>query len=251
MLAEFFEAVRKFGQPVNTADNDSLSARLVYINPALVTTPCFHPRRAFDTAAMLELCASISRFGVINPITVRLSDDGRYETVCGARRLRAAKMLSLEKIPCIVVSADEKDARELSIEENGHNIALCENNIDGKVFPQKETKKTETDSQIVLEHEATEEKCENMHIYNKMEENCSSSRENLQPETQSIKISLKDGRLILNSVNRLAKLAQNCGARASVEISPQSIDENNGNFEMVCLKISVPVQKTSKILDKK
>ncbi len=56
----------------------------------------------------LELCASIARFGVLTPITVREADDGsgEYLLVKGQGRTLAARMLGMPTIPAVVVADD-------------------------------------------------------------------------------------------------------------------------------------------------
>ncbi len=78
----------------------------------------FQPRRRFDEEKLKELAASIKEKGVIEPVIVRLSEDGNYELICGERRLRASKIAGLEKIPAIVKNVSDKEAFEISLIEN-------------------------------------------------------------------------------------------------------------------------------------
>ncbi len=75
------------------------------------------PRRIFDDAQLVELAASIAEYGVISPLTVRLHF-GRYELVAGERRLRAARMAGLRKVPCIVLDVDMEESSLLAMVEN-------------------------------------------------------------------------------------------------------------------------------------
>ena len=69
------------------------------------------PRKQFDRAELEGLAQSIRLNGIIQPLNVRIRDDGLYELIAGERRLRAARMAGLTKIPCIVMKAsDEKSA---------------------------------------------------------------------------------------------------------------------------------------------
>lgn len=74
-------------------------------------------RQRYDSLALAELAKSIEEFGVIQPITVRETDEG-YEIISGERRLRASIMAGLSKIPCLVIEADEKKSAALSLLEN-------------------------------------------------------------------------------------------------------------------------------------
>ena len=59
------------------------------------------PRRRFDKVDMEELKNSIAQHGILQPLVVRRTDDG-FELVAGERRLRAAKDLGWEKVPCVI-----------------------------------------------------------------------------------------------------------------------------------------------------
>jgi ParB family chromosome partitioning protein len=45
--------------------------------------------------ALGELAASIKKLGIVQPLTVRESGDGRYQLIAGERRLRAARLAGL------------------------------------------------------------------------------------------------------------------------------------------------------------
>ncbi len=75
------------------------------------------PRKYFDKNAMFELAESIREFGIIQPVTVRKTDDG-YELISGERRWRGAYMAGLEVIPCIVIEAGDRRSALLSLLEN-------------------------------------------------------------------------------------------------------------------------------------
>lgn len=59
------------------------------------------PRSFFDTAALEELATSIRKYGIVEPVCVR-KVKGKYEMISGERRLRAARMAGLRKVPAIV-----------------------------------------------------------------------------------------------------------------------------------------------------
>ena len=75
------------------------------------------PRTVFDPSALEELAASIREYGVISPLSVRLHY-GRYELVAGERRLRAARMAGLKKVPCVVLDVDMEESSMLAMVEN-------------------------------------------------------------------------------------------------------------------------------------
>lgn len=84
------------------------------------------PRKFFDSNETLRLADSIRLHGILQPLCVRkpvsegnLSDfNGVYELISGERRLRAAKLLGLAEVPCIIIEADSLKSAELAIIEN-------------------------------------------------------------------------------------------------------------------------------------
>ena len=87
-----------------------LPARSIRPNPA-------QPRKIFRPEALDELSDSIRQHGILQPLSVRRSGNG-YELIAGERRLRAAKLLGMAEVPCIVVEADSLRSAELAIIEN-------------------------------------------------------------------------------------------------------------------------------------
>ncbi|MBZ0122673.1 MAG: ParB/RepB/Spo0J family partition protein, partial [Roseovarius sp.] len=78
------------------------------------------PRRAFDTAALEDLAASIREKGIIQPLIVRPSPraGGQFEIVAGERRWRAAQMARLHAVPVLVRDLDDTEVLEVAIIEN-------------------------------------------------------------------------------------------------------------------------------------
>lgn len=75
------------------------------------------PRTQFGDEALAELAASIAAHGVLQPILVTETLEG-YQLVAGERRLRAALLAGLERIPAIIRQADDQDQLELALVEN-------------------------------------------------------------------------------------------------------------------------------------
>jgi ParB family transcriptional regulator, chromosome partitioning protein len=75
------------------------------------------PRTRFDEEAIRELSASIKVSGVLQPILVRRAADG-YELVAGERRLRAARLAGLERIPAVIKDVSDHDMMEMALIEN-------------------------------------------------------------------------------------------------------------------------------------
>lgn len=76
------------------------------------------PRRKFDEQKLEELSQSIAAQGVLQPILVRPTGDGRYEIVAGERRWRAAQAAGLHEIPAVIRELDEATGFELALVEN-------------------------------------------------------------------------------------------------------------------------------------
>ena len=66
----------------------------------------YQPRKRFEQNSLNELADSIAEHGVLQPILVTPTADG-YRLIAGERRLRAAQIAGLERIPALVRSADE------------------------------------------------------------------------------------------------------------------------------------------------
>ena len=78
----------------------------------------YNPRTEFNQEALEELAASIKLLGLIQPITVRPVDNGRYQIISGERRYKASQMAGLEKIPAYVRKTDDQGMLEMAIVEN-------------------------------------------------------------------------------------------------------------------------------------
>ena len=66
----------------------------------------------------LRLSESIKQHGIIQPLTIKDNNDGKYLIVAGERRWRAAQIAGLSKVPVRVIQADEKKFSELALVEN-------------------------------------------------------------------------------------------------------------------------------------
>lgn len=81
------------------------------------------PRTVFAEDELVELAASIKKHGVLQPLVVSPKDD-HFELIAGERRLRAAKMAGLEKVPVIVRDAENHHKLEIALVENVHRTDL-------------------------------------------------------------------------------------------------------------------------------
>lgn len=84
---------------------------LIAPNPA-------QPRREFDDDTLKALAESIRLRGILQPLVVRPLAGGTYELVAGERRLRAARIAGLDRVPSIVREAEAAERLELALIEN-------------------------------------------------------------------------------------------------------------------------------------
>jgi ParB family chromosome partitioning protein len=78
----------------------------------------FQPRSHFDEQSLEELATSIKKLGIVQPLTVRETGNGRYQLIAGERRLRAARLAGLTQIPAYIRTADDQAMLELALVEN-------------------------------------------------------------------------------------------------------------------------------------
>jgi ParB family chromosome partitioning protein len=76
------------------------------------------PRKEFNETALQELALSIQSYGIIQPITVRPVQNGKYQLVSGERRYRASLLAGLREIPAYVRTVDEIFALQMALVEN-------------------------------------------------------------------------------------------------------------------------------------
>jgi len=85
----------------------------------------FQPRESFDKESLEELADSIKEAGVLQPILVR--EHGlHYQIVAGERRWRAAQMVGLKRVPCIIKETAEERVLLESLIENLHRRNLSD-----------------------------------------------------------------------------------------------------------------------------
>ena len=76
------------------------------------------PRQTFHEESILQLADSIREQGVLQPLLVVATANGRYRIIAGERRYRASRQAGLETIPCIVRDLDIVHQMEISLIEN-------------------------------------------------------------------------------------------------------------------------------------
>ena len=94
-------------------DNKVLNISTIQIRPNRT-----QPRRNFDEEALRSLSRSIVENGILQPLVVRRINSTEFELIAGERRLRAAIMAGLSKVPCVIHKCGDKDSALLALIEN-------------------------------------------------------------------------------------------------------------------------------------
>ena len=76
------------------------------------------PRKFFAEEELMDLKNSIAEYGVLQPIIVKKDMNGCYFLIAGERRLRAARLAGLSKIPALIKDFGDKDAALIAVVEN-------------------------------------------------------------------------------------------------------------------------------------
>ena len=100
--------------------DEKIDIRMVDIPLSKLTPNKNQPRQKFSDESLGELAGSIKEFGLIEPIVVISIDRGEsFEIISGERRFRAAQMVDMDKIPCIIThDVDDISALEMALIEN-------------------------------------------------------------------------------------------------------------------------------------
>ncbi len=94
------------------------SSNLNEIDIALIAPNPNQPRREFDEEALNDLANSISEIGIIQPITLRKMQDGRYQIIAGERRWRASQRAGLTRVPAYIRTVEDEGVMEMALVEN-------------------------------------------------------------------------------------------------------------------------------------
>lgn len=93
-------------------------SRIEEIDVELIAPNPKQPRTYFDDDKLEELADSISTLGLIQPITVCHSAEGRYTIISGERRWRATKLAGKKTIAAYIRQADDQELHEMALVEN-------------------------------------------------------------------------------------------------------------------------------------
>lgn len=85
---------------------------------AMIRTNSNQPRQSFGEQQLMELRDSIKEYGILQPLILRKEMNGEFLLIAGERRLRAAAMAGLEKVPAIIKEATEEEIGLIALVEN-------------------------------------------------------------------------------------------------------------------------------------
>jgi len=110
-LGALIDDADKSKEAPSSSSIDEIPVEHIEANP-------FQPRTHFDETALQELADSIKEVGIIQPITLRLVEENKYQIIAGERRFRASKIAGLHTIPAYVRAAGDEEMLEMALVEN-------------------------------------------------------------------------------------------------------------------------------------
>lgn len=97
--------------------NNTANKEIIDISIEDIIPNRFQPRLTFDVEALNELASSIKEHGIIQPLVVRRLQD-KYEIIAGERRFKAATLVGMRTVPCIVMNLNDNESAEVAVIEN-------------------------------------------------------------------------------------------------------------------------------------
>ena len=100
--------------------------KILMLRPCDIISTIRTPRQFFDLDELKVLADSISSNGIIHPLSVKKNEKckGKYTLITGERRLRAARMAGIRRIPCVLYKTDDQTAQIYSLVENLHRSRI-------------------------------------------------------------------------------------------------------------------------------
>lgn len=99
---------------------DQIATRSRSVGRTIAITSIFpnpeQPRTEFGD--LTELTESIREKGVLEPLLVKPTEDGRFMIIAGERRWRSSQLAGLTEVPCIEMDIDEQGIAEIALIEN-------------------------------------------------------------------------------------------------------------------------------------
>lgn len=95
-----------------------LSSQVSEIPLSQIEANPFQPRQDWDDTSLEELANSIRTLGIIQPVTLRVTGNDKYQLISGERRFRASKLAGLTQIPAYIRTAGDQEMLEMALVEN-------------------------------------------------------------------------------------------------------------------------------------
>lgn len=92
--------------------------KILLLRPSDILCSPDRPRKIFDEYELHTLASSILSIGVVEPLCVRRTGKEKYTLISGERRLKAAKIAGIRRVPCVVHNVDDKSAAVYSLASN-------------------------------------------------------------------------------------------------------------------------------------
>lgn len=105
----------------NTSVNNSnmnTQSGFVMVETVKIKANKEQPRKIFKEKEIAELSASIKENGIIQPLIVTIDEDKSFKLISGERRLRAARLAGIDKVPVVIKKVTKKEHAAMAIIEN-------------------------------------------------------------------------------------------------------------------------------------
>lgn len=102
----------------SVSENSPIKSEVIEVEIGKITANPYQPRKNFDQEKLSQLAQSINHHGILQPLLVTKTLDGKYELLIGERRLHAAKLIGLKTVPVIIKNAQSQKKLELALVEN-------------------------------------------------------------------------------------------------------------------------------------
>lgn len=106
-----------FSKQKEERQTENIISNVISIPTCSIEPNPAQPRVFFDDYSLTQLAVSIQQNGIMQPLIVRRTERG-YQLIAGERRLRAAKLVNLDYVPCIVSDKEDRESAVMAILEN-------------------------------------------------------------------------------------------------------------------------------------
>ena len=124
---KWFKGLYKTQNGFEFEDSVIEKTTVYYVPCERIRSNAMRSRSDFNEDKLVALAYSIKRYGIIEPLCIRkteLGDSYDYEIITGERRLRAAKLLEMNAVPCIIYDVPATISAEMSLSENVSHVHL-------------------------------------------------------------------------------------------------------------------------------